>query len=257
MASAEASGSAVPSGRAALLCARAARGGPAGSRLAALAGSRPVGIPASPAPIWPALRRALGVCDATPDGSGYALTFDDGPHPRGTPAVLECLAGAGARATFFLAGEQVERQGGLVGEIVAGGHEIGVHCHRHRNLLRLSRRAVREDLERAAALIEDAAGRQVRLYRPPYGVLTGAALRFAESRGWKTYMWSEWGRDWEARASADTITRRLTGSAASGGVGLLHDADHYSAPGSWERTVSALPAVLCELERRGLGLVTL
>src|SRR5580698_3723150 len=90
--------------------------------LPALAGSQPVGFPRSPAPIWPALRRSLGVEDRSASGRGYALTFDDGPHREGTPAVLEILAGAGVRATFFLVGEQVERRPALAAEIAGEGH---------------------------------------------------------------------------------------------------------------------------------------
>src|ERR1700759_1689736 len=85
----------------------------------------------------PALRAPLGVEDRTAHGSGYALTFDDGPHAQGTPAVLELLAAADVRATFFLVGEQVQRNPALAREIVDAGHGIGLHCQRHRNLLRL------------------------------------------------------------------------------------------------------------------------
>src|SRR3954452_22020216 len=74
-----------------------------------------------------------------PDGGGYvALTFDDGPHPQGTPAIMEALAAAGARATFFLVGEQVERRPALAAELVAAGHEVALHGHRHRAMLRLT-----------------------------------------------------------------------------------------------------------------------
>src|SRR5258708_5339212 len=103
--------------------------------LPALAGSRPVFVPRSPAPIWPGLRRSLGVEDSTASERGYALTFDDGPHVQGTPATLEILASAGVRATFFMVGEQVRSAPALVAEVLAAGHEIGLHCDRHRNLL--------------------------------------------------------------------------------------------------------------------------
>src|SRR6266702_3586168 len=78
-------------------------------------------LPALAAP-WPALRGPLGIEDRTASGRGYALTFDDGPHPLGTPAVLEILARERAAATFFLVGEQVARARSLAGEIVAAGH---------------------------------------------------------------------------------------------------------------------------------------
>src|SRR5438445_7700140 len=84
---------------------------------------------------WPALRGPLGIEDRTASGRGYALTFDDGPHPRGTPAVLEVLREADVAATFFLVGEQIERDPALAREVAAAGHRIGLHCHRHRNLL--------------------------------------------------------------------------------------------------------------------------
>jgi peptidoglycan-N-acetylglucosamine deacetylase len=220
--------------------------------LPALAGAQPVGFPRSPAPIWPALRRSLGVEDRTASGDGYALTFDDGPHLEGTPAVLEILAGAGVWATFFLVGEQVRRNPALAREILAAGHAIGLHCDRHRNLLRLAPWQVREDLTRALATIEDASGCSPVLYRPPYGVLNAAALRLARTRGWRTLLWTQWGRDWEARATPESIAARVTDGVREGSVLLLHDADDYSAPDSWRRTAAALPAVLETLAARGL-----
>jgi peptidoglycan/xylan/chitin deacetylase (PgdA/CDA1 family) len=204
------------------------------------------------AQVWPGLRRALGVEDRTASGAGYALTFDDGPHAQGTAAVLEVLAAAGARATFFLVGEQLRRNATLGAEIVAAGHGIGLHCDRHRNLLRLTPRQVRADIERAQASIEDLTGCSPTLYRPPYGILNASALRLARRRGWRTLLWSQWGRDWEAGASAASIAALATTSACAGSVLLLHDADDYGASGSWRRTVAALPAILETLAERGL-----
>ena len=223
--------------------------------LPALASARPACFASSPAPIWPGLRERLGVEDRTASGRGYALTFDDGPHPQGTPAVLEILSRERVRATFFLVGEQVLRNPALAGEIAQAGHEIALHCHRHRNLLRLSPRQVHDDIARAHEAITSHAGRQVALYRPPYGVLNAAALRLARARGWRTLLWSHWGRDWEARATAASIAARVTDRAGAGAVLLLHDADEYSAPGSWRATVQALPRVLAVMRERGLDAV--
>jgi peptidoglycan-N-acetylglucosamine deacetylase len=217
-----------------------AREWPAGHGQLALAGA------------WEALRGPLGIEDRTASGAGYALTFDDGPHAQGTPAALEILAGAGVRATFFLVGEQVLRNPTLAAEIVAAGHGVGLHCHRHRNLLRLTPRQAREDILRALGVIEETAGCSPTLYRPPYGVPNAVALALARRRGWRTLLWSHWGRDWEARATPESIAALLTGGVDEGAVLLLHDADDYSAPGSWRRTVAALPRVLETLGERGL-----
>lgn len=212
------------------------------------------GLPAFAAVI-PRLRSPLGIRDHVASCHGVALTFDDGPHPQGTPAVLEALAAAGARATFFLVGEQVERSPGLAAEIAAAGHEVALHCHRHRNLLRLSPRQLSDDLLRALAAIGEATGRTPRLYRPPYGIFTAAALTLSRRHGWEPLLWSRAGHDWARRATPRSIAARITDDLRGGDVLLLHDADHYSAPDSWRRTVAALPLVLEALSRERLEAV--
>ncbi len=209
-------------------------------------------LPGLAAWVWPALRGPLGVEDRTSSGSGYALTFDDGPHSQGTPAVLEILARERISATFFLVGEQVRRNPTLASEIVAAGHGIGLHCDRHRNLLRLTPSQVRADIARAKGTIEQATDRAIGLYRPPYGVLNASALRIARAHAWRTLLWSQFGKDWQAQATPESIAARVTQGAEQGSVLLLHDADDYSAPGSWRRTAAALPWVLETLSELGL-----
>lgn len=209
------------------------------------------------APHLPVLCGPLGIEDHAAGGEGYALTFDDGPHREGTPAVLRILADTQTPATFFLVGEQVRRDPSLAREIVGAGHAVGLHCDRHRNLLRLTPRQTQTDIERAQATIEDATGAAIALYRPPYGAISPFALRLARRRGWRTLLWSQWGRDWEKRATPESIAWRVTDGAGAGSVLLLHDADDYSAPDSWRRTVAALPRVLEALAGRGLRPVAL
>lgn len=205
------------------------------------------------APVVPAIGAALPVVLRQEGAEGVALTFDDGPHPEGTPAVLEALREAGAVATFFLAGEQVERRPALAAEIVAAGHRVELHCHRHRNQLRLTPRQLLDDADRAVAAIEAASGQAIADYRPPYGIFSAAGLRAVRGRGWRPVLWSRWGRDWTRRATPASIARKSTAGARAGDILLLHDADYYSAPGSWVRTATALPAILEELEGRELG----
>ena len=199
---------------------------------------------------------ALGITRTT-GAAGVALTFDDGPHPQGTPAVMEALAAAGATATFFLVGEQVERRPALAAELVAAGHEVALHGHRHRAQLRLTAGTVAEDLDRGAAVVEDAAGVRIARHRPPYGIYSNAGLALARERGWEPVLWSRWGKDWRRFTNPLRIAHRLTAETGAGDVLLLHDADYYSARDSWRRTVAALPFVLGELARLGLPAASL
>jgi peptidoglycan/xylan/chitin deacetylase (PgdA/CDA1 family) len=213
---------------------------------------------AAPAPAAhvPALCALLGIARTLDLGAGaVGLTFDDGPHAEGTPAVLEILAAAGARATFFVVGEQVRRDPGIAREVVAAGHRLAVHGDRHRPLTLVGPRSLRADLDRCAALVGDIAGTPPTRYRPPFGVFTPAALHEARRRGWTPLLWSAWGRDWRARATAATIATELIRDARAGGVLLLHDADHYAAQDSWRATAAALPRILDELAARGLRAV--
>jgi peptidoglycan/xylan/chitin deacetylase (PgdA/CDA1 family) len=204
------------------------------------------------APVVPAIGGGLGVILRQEDLDGVALTFDDGPHPHGTVSVLETLREHDAKATFFLAGEQVERRPALAAEIVAAGHRVELHCHRHRNQLRLSPRMLLDDAERGRAAIEEATGQAIADYRPPYGIFSGSGLRAVRARGWRPVLWSKWGRDWDRGATASSITARVTTGVGAGDILLLHDADYYSARGSWVSTSAALSKILELLEERGL-----
>lgn len=203
----------------------------------------------------PPLRRALRIRDRVDDAGAVGLTFDDGPHPQATPAVLQALGES--RATFFLVGEQVEKHPGVAAEIVAAGHEAALHAFTHRNLLRLRPREAREDLLRGAAAVEDATGRQVRFFRPPYGYLSATAYSLARSKGWETVLWKRIGRDWTASATPRTIVERLSRGLRGGEILVLHDSDAYATPGSWRQTVAAVPLLLGELVERGFGVAPL
>ena len=127
-----------------------------------------------------------------------------------------------------------------------------LHCHRHRDQLRLGARTLLEDAERGRAAIEEAGGQAIADYRPPYGRFSAIGLKAIRGRGWRPVLWSQWGRDWARRATPESIARQLVADARAGDILLLHDADYYSARGSWVRTAAALPRILEELEARGL-----
>lgn len=209
------------------------------------------------AAIVPSVARATRVPCRMRERQGVAVTFDDGPHPQGTPAVLGALDQRGAKATFFLVGEQVERYPSLAAEIAEAGHAIAVHGHRHRNMLRLSPGQFSDDLDRAVTAISEATGSSPAVYRPPYGIFSLSGPGMVRSRGLQPLLWSRWGRDWRATATARGISTEVTRALTGGDVLLLHDADHYSVPGSWRATAMAIPEVLTAIEDSGHELVSL
>ena len=208
------------------------------------------------APIVPAAAAALELPRRIQGAqAGVALTFDDGPHSEGTPAVLDVLARAGERAMFFVVGEQVERRPTLVAEIAAAGHVVALHGYRHRLQLRCSDGELEADLARGAAAIEDATGVSAAWHRPPYGIYSAAGLRAVRAAGLRPLLWSRWGKDWRKFTTPARIAGRATRNLSAGDVVLLHDADFYSARDSHRRTVQALGIVMAELRRLGLGTV--
>jgi peptidoglycan/xylan/chitin deacetylase (PgdA/CDA1 family) len=208
------------------------------------------------APVLQPAADAVGIPRTLAAGSdGVALTFDDGPHPEGTPAVLDLLARAGYRATFFLIGEQVERRPELAREISRQGHLVAVHGYRHRLQPRLSANQLRADLDRALTTIQDATGASPEHHRPPYGVYSPAGLALATGSGLKPLLWSRWGKDWRRFTTPGRIAARATRNLGPGDVILLHDADFYSARNSHQRTVDALRLIIAELERLEIGTV--
>jgi peptidoglycan-N-acetylglucosamine deacetylase len=179
---------------------------------------------------------------------GVALTFDDGPHAQGTPAMLEILRAAGVSATFFMVGEQVERNPSLPQEVAAAGHAIAIHGYRHRNLLRLTPRAIADDFDRACDVIPASQP----LHRAPYGIYSWPAILAVRRRGWAPVLWSRWGRDWRRWTTPERIAKKI-GPPTAGDILLLHDADDYSARDSWRRTAAALPRIIDAVYSAGLA----
>lgn len=184
-----------------------------------------------------------------------ALTFDDGPHPDGTPAVLSELGRLGIPATFYVVASQARRCPGMLREIVAGGHELGLHGGRHLPHGLVPPLVLECALARARAEIEELAGVELRTLRAPFGAASLSTLRFARRSRMPVVGWSRWGRDWERRATPASIARSVADGATAGDILLLHDSDAYSAAGSWRRTAAALPAIVAALAAADLRTV--
>lgn len=180
-----------------------------------------------------------------------ALTLDDGPDPRSTPQFLELLEDRRLHATFFLLGSQAQHCPGLVRDMAAAGHEIAVHGWEHRPLALRGPRATYDDLARAQELVGELTGLRPRLFRPPYGVMSGPAHTAARRLGLRPVLWTCWGEDWRAGATPESVHRTVARDLRGGGTILLHDSDCTSTPGSWRATLGALPRILDTCARRG------
>jgi peptidoglycan/xylan/chitin deacetylase (PgdA/CDA1 family) len=186
------------------------------------------------------------------------LTFDDGPDssPRETAAVLDALDAVGARATFFLVGEQMSESPDLAGEILSRGHEIGVHGQRHFRHDRVPAAESVADIEAGYAAIAAVMDTPPRFYRPPYGKLSPAGADACRRLGLEVVYWSTWGLDWEPLPS-ERIARRVNRDLDDGSIVLLHDSARYAARPSAVETAHAIAAIAARASELGLDLVTL
>ena len=166
-----------------------------------------------------------------------ALSFDDGPSPL-TPWLLDVLAVAGARATFFVLGIEIAGREVTLRKAVAAGHEIGVHGWDH------TRHPALAELERTRDLVQDACGYEATLFRPTYGDVDPTCP-------WPPTLWDIAAADW-LRPEAGEIVANVLGAAFDGCVVALHDGRRVG-PG----TVRAVGTLLPMLKRQGYEAVTI
>jgi peptidoglycan/xylan/chitin deacetylase (PgdA/CDA1 family) len=187
---------------------------------------------------------------------GVAITFDDGPHPVHTRAVLDALDARSVQGTFFVIGRKAEEHPELVREIVARGHAVGLHSYAHDRLFSLrSAAAVRRDLTRGLEVLEAITGERPRLFRPPIGHTSPLIARVVDELELTVVGWSVRARDGLAGTTAADVLRRVLPGAKDGAIVLLHDAAERGdrAPAG----VGALPALLERLEAERVPVVPL
>lgn len=174
-----------------------------------------------------------------------AITFDDGPDPRHTPRILDILDSAGAGATFFVQGKTAEEHPALVREIAARGHQIGNHGYSHLDARRSSLRAYVEDTKHAQNVLENILGRRIeKIFRPPYGNITGPSFLALTWQGFRFVFWSVDSRDSFIR-DAPALTAYIDSLPIAGGdILLLHE--------DYAHTVESLPRILQSLKDRSL-----
>jgi peptidoglycan-N-acetylglucosamine deacetylase len=186
------------------------------------------------------------------------LTFDDGPDPYTTPAILDILHNYNIKATFFVVGARAEPHPDFINLIASEGHTLGNHTYYHRDLTKLTPEQMLEELQDTQAIIDQALGHhsQVTLFRPPRASSYNAEpakLPFLEEilREQKMYrlMWTIDSNDWALRDQPESIVTNLAQNTPEGrGVILLHDTQ--------PQTVEALPKILDNYKEAGYNFTT-
>jgi peptidoglycan/xylan/chitin deacetylase (PgdA/CDA1 family) len=175
-----------------------------------------------------------------------ALTFDDGPGAR-TTELLRMLRQYHARATWFVLGQMVAANPGRLRQIAAAGHEIGNHSWSHELMTSVSTAEIRSQFDRTDRIVKRTIGQKPTLVRPPYGGINSRVAAELRQEGHPAILWDVDPLDWRDRNSS-TVASRVLSHVHPGSIVLMHDIH--------STTVSAVPRILAELDRRGYTFVT-
>jgi peptidoglycan/xylan/chitin deacetylase (PgdA/CDA1 family) len=176
------------------------------------------------------LPRRVFMTSGPPASGALALTFDDGPSPEHTPAVLDRLRELGIRATFFVVGARAEAHPALIARISAEGHELGHHSWSHTEPDDTSAATLVAEARRTSSLLCTLSGRSPCLFRPPYGKVTAAKMLGLCAIGQTVVLWNRDPKDF-AQGTLHPIRRWVETEPLSGGdIVLLHDVHAHAAP---------------------------
>jgi len=179
-----------------------------------------------------------------------ALTYDDGPDPRNTPALMDVLSRHSVRATFFFLGCNVAKEPQLAREVARAGHVIANHTYHHPRLIFCTPARVRTELLECERILSGEVGEHSRLWRPPYGRRLPHVMRAAEKVGLEAIMWSVNPRDWSLRTASE-VEKRVLRCARGGDVILMHDGG-----GDRLHTIEATDRLIGRYKNEGYQFVT-
>lgn len=179
-----------------------------------------------------------------------ALTFDDGPWPGQTEAILAILKTNDVKATFFMLSAAANHHKDLARKVLADGNLIGNHSVNHKNLSKSTPDVVRFEIVSAATTIQSITGYRPVWFRPPGGNYNATVLQIMSESGVRLAMWTTDTNDWRKPAPQEIVGRALAGQQ-NVKVVLMHDGG-----GDRSRTIAALPQVIAEYKARGYRFVT-
>ncbi|MBH5319180.1 polysaccharide deacetylase family protein [Paenibacillus sp. GSMTC-2017] len=184
-----------------------------------------------------------------------ALTFDDVPDPRYTPAVLDILAEHHIRATFFVVGERAAKHPALVRRIKNEGHIIGNHSYNHAIFSKLTTAQFQKQILQTNRIIKNISGLSPRLIRPPYGDLLPQQVIWGKQNGYTIVNWDVDSEDWKKNPSSSQVIANINRTLQPGSIILQHAGGGVGQ--SLSGTIDALPILIEELQSKGYDLVTL
>jgi peptidoglycan-N-acetylglucosamine deacetylase len=178
-----------------------------------------------------------------------ALTFDDGPWPQSTPAILDILKKNNIKATFFIVGQMLKEHPDMGKRVVAEGHVIANHTWHHWYHY-MNPQAAAFEIDNTSNLIYQVTGVKTSLFRPPGGIKTNGPYAYAKNQKYATIMWSSDSSDY-ARPSVSKLISNVMREAKPGGIVLMHDGG-----GNRSNTVAALPEIINTFRKQGYRFVT-
>ncbi|CAM4424637.1 peptidoglycan/xylan/chitin deacetylase (PgdA/CDA1 family) [Paenibacillus endophyticus] len=180
-----------------------------------------------------------------------ALTFDDGPDQRYTNDILDILKEKGVKATFFVVGQQVKKNPEVLQRIAEEGHSIGNHTYNHKDLSKLNKQQIIEEIKTSDAAIKKAVGYTPVMVRAPYGAVSDTLKVLLKANNRDLISWNIDTRDWAGTSAAD-MSKMIKKEAKPNGIILMHSFGSKNI----KNTVQALPGIIDDLVEMGYTLVT-
>jgi peptidoglycan-N-acetylglucosamine deacetylase len=206
--------------------------------------------------MWPTSQLyGAGVVGEPRPSKRLALTYDDGPNDPYTGQLLEVLARHDVKATFFMMGKYVEMRPEIVRQVAESGHVVGNHTYSHPNLIFVSQRELRSQIERTQKAIEDATSIRPKLFRPPFGGRNPLTFGVVREFGLIPIMWRTTCYDWSA-TSPETIVNHAKRQIKGGDVILLHDGGHLACGTDRSHSVKATDEIIRSYKAEGFEFVT-
>ena len=172
------------------------------------------------------------------------LTFDDGPHEKYTPQILDILDEHDIKSTFFLLGEKIRPNKKIILRMQNSGHSIGIHGYHHIHLLLKSKQTIHEQIVRTKDELESITGEPVRFFRPPYGMFNRSVLELCRQLSLLPVLWSFMTFDFDRRLEDNYLLNIFRKKIRPADIITLHDGHENS-----NRTVTLLPQIIVHIRK--------